>query len=126
MFHRRLILAGLISAVAAPALAQGKKGSGDGSAASPAMDIQGTYEAVGRNPDGTGYTSPVEVIQTGQAVEFAWINEGSTTRGAGTMEGRIVTVDWGDTTPVIYVVMDEGELHGTWADGLGVEKLTPQ
>ena len=47
-------------------------------------------------------------------------------RGVGVLDGRVVTVDWGDATPVIYVVMEDGELHGTWADGTALEKLTPR
>ena len=123
MFHRRLILAGLLSAVAAPALAQGKKGSG--SASGSTNSIAGSYTALGSNPDGTTYEGRCEITQQGHAVEFTWHIGDGTNSGSGIVEGRIVTVDWGDAHPVIYVIMPDGELHGTWADGAAFEKLTP-
>jgi len=126
--QRRFILSALLAATAAPALAQGKKSSGNSTPTPPpsgdVINIQGTYDAYGRNPDGSDYENPVEIIQKGTAVDFAWINKDNTTRGTGTIEGRVITVDWGDATPVVYVAMENGNLHGTWADGLGLEKLT--
>ncbi len=38
-------------------------------------------------------------------------------------EGRVVTVDWGAETPVVYVVMPGGALHGTWDGGMALERL---
>lgn len=57
---------------------------------------------------------------------MTWLVNGDTIRGQGTREGRILTIDWGDKTPVIYVVMPDRTLHGTWDDGLALEKLTPR
>jgi len=109
----------------APVLSQGKKaGSGDGM--TRLIGIDGSYRAAGLNADGSSYSGTVEITQQGDAVEFTWHVGDDIFRGAGPIEGRVVTIDWGDTYPVIYVVMDDGELHGTWADGTAMEKLTPR
>ncbi len=121
---RRLILAGLLSGLAVlPARAQGKKSS---AAADPGTSIAGSYTAAGLNADGSKYSGTTEIVEQGDAVEFTWLVQGDTMRGSGTREGRVVTVDWGAATPVIYVIMPDGTLHGTWDDGATLEKLTPR
>ena len=45
--------------------------------------------------------------------------------GEGRIDGRVLTVDWGAEDPIVYVLMPDGELHGTWADGRALEKLSP-
>ena len=37
---------------------------------------------------------------------------------------QVLMINWGQSTPVVYVVMPGGELHGTWAGGTALEKLT--
>ena len=126
---RRIIVAALLAATAGAAWAQGKKGSGNNSSndgMARVLGIDGTYSAYGRNPDGSDYEGRCEIVQQGDAVEFTWFIGDGENRGAGNIDGRVVTVDWGDATPVVYVVMDDGELHGTWADGTAFEKLTPR
>ncbi len=124
MLTRRLILTGLLSGLALPAAAQGKKSLG-GSDAS-VIGIDGSYSAAGMNPDGTKYQGRVEIVQQGDAVEMTWNIGNDTYRGAGRLEGRVLTVDWGDAHPVIYVALANGQLHGTWGNGTAVEKLTPR
>jgi hypothetical protein len=36
----------------------------------------------------------------------------------------MLVVDWGDKTPVIYSLGDDGALDGEWADGSATETLT--
>jgi len=127
--NRRHFLTGLalVAAAAAPALAQGKKSSGGaGDDIAPLIGIDGGYTSWGRNADGSDYSGRVDVVQQGDAVEFTWVVGNDTFRGQGSIEGRVVTVDWGDAHPVIYVVMPDGALHGTWADGRALEKMTPR
>lgn len=110
MFTRRF--AGLATAlvmVAAPALAQ---------------DLSGTYAAQGRNPDGSAYQGSVVLTHSANVVSMAWRVGNSSYIGTGVQEGRVVTVDWGQGAPVVYVVMPDGALHGTWADGFALERLT--
>jgi hypothetical protein len=42
----------------------------------------------------------------------------------GKVEGRTVTVDWGDPYPVIYQIRVDGTLDGKWANGTATEVLT--
>jgi len=88
-------------------------------------EIAGRYISYGMNADGTRYQGAVEVVQDGPAVSFSWRLSGESYTGAGLMDGRVVAVDWGAPSPVIYVVMPNGELHGTWDNGAALEKLVP-
>lgn len=125
MRTRRTVLASLATLAAVPALAQGKKAGGSNSAPD-VLPISGSYDAYGRNPDGSEYNGTAQIVQQGEFVDVTWSISGDTNGGDGRIEGRIVTVDWGDDTPVVYVVMPDGSLHGTWADGTAFEKLTRQ
>jgi hypothetical protein len=119
MLTRRLTLAALAASLAAPALAQKKNESRGAS-------VAGRYRAEGRNPDGSAYAGTVEIAQEGDSVAVAWQVGNDNYSGTGTIDGRVITVDWGDATPVVYVVMPDGALHGTWADGTALERLLPQ
>ena len=88
-------------------------------------DISGTYLAEGRNPDGSTYVGQAVLAQDGSTVTVAWSVGQQGYKGRGTFDGRVLQVDWGDTHPVIYVLMPGGALHGTWADGRALERLTP-
>ena len=126
MLTRRLILTGLLSGAALPVAAQGKKGAGAEDGMSRAIGVDGRYSAAGMNADGSKYEGQVDITQQGDAVEFTWVVGNDTFRGQGSIEGRVVTVDWGDSHPVIYVAMSDGTLHGTWGNGTALEKLTPR
>ena len=121
MADRRFVLAGMLAAplalvaLSVPAPAQ----------QAPAYFIAGAYDARGMNADGSTYTGQVQIVQTGSAVDFYWSVAGQSYSGRGVIDGRIVTVDWGSSSPVVYVLMGR-ELHGTWNNGLAVEKLTPR
>lgn len=55
---------------------------------------------------------------------FTWTVAGQTFTGTGTLEGTTLTVDWGETEPVIYEVKNGGKLlEGTWAGGNATETL---
>ena len=113
MLPRRLFIAAL-AALSLTASAQAQSGN-----------ISGVYQAQGRNPDGSRYSGSVTVRETAQgAVSFAWVVGGRQYAGAGQRAGAVVSVDWGDTYPVVYVVMSDGSLHGTWANGLALERLS--
>lgn len=102
------VVAGLCLAV--PAAAQG---------------LSGSYTAQGRNADGSTYTGTVQLTQSANVVSMAWSVGGTNYIGTGVQDGRVITVNWGADTPVVYVVMPNGTLHGTWADGYALERLTP-
>lgn len=89
-----------------------------------AQDLSGTYIAQGRNPDGSPYGATVQMTHSGDLVSMAWRSGDRGYTGTGVIDGRVITVNWGADTPIFYVVMPDGSLHGTWADGAALEKLT--
>ena len=90
-----------------------------------AQPIAGTYRVEGRNPDGSPYQGSVTVTETDGALGFAWQVGSQSYEGQGQREGAVVRVDWGARYPVVYVVMPDGELHGTWSNGQALERLIP-
>jgi hypothetical protein len=101
----------LILAVAVPVSAQ-------------ALKIGGTYSVHGVNPDGSEYTGSVVIKESNGSYQFTWSVGGSTFQGTGTLEDDVLTVEWGQPDPVIYVVIDGGkQLEGSWAGGEATETL---
>ncbi len=89
-----------------------------------AQALTGSYVAEGRNADGSSYSGTVEIADTGSAVGMTWNVGSQNYAGQGQLDGRVLTVNWGAAAPVIYVVMPDGSLHGTWDNGRALEKLT--
>ena len=89
-------------------------------------DISGNYFVYGRHSDGRTFegTATITAGKDGYAIE--WLIGAASYSGIGVLEGRVLTVEWGTEAPAIYVVMPDGELHGTFEDGLGVELLTQE
>ena len=92
----------------------------------PTRDISGSYAADGMNADGSRYAGAVEIAQKGTSIDMRWSIAGDSYAGTGRLEGRVLTVDWGSDKPIVYLVMEDGALHGTWNDGTALEKLTPR
>ena len=90
-----------------------------------AGSLSGKYTVNGRNPNGSAYSGTVQIIDNNGAVAMSW-QVGNTYSGVGTVQGRVLTVDWGANDPVIYVVNPDGTLYGTWAKGKALELLTPK
>ncbi|QDC11162.1 hypothetical protein FHY55_18825 [Oceanicola sp. D3] len=90
-----------------------------------AEGLSGRYAVAGMNPDGSKYTGTVDLVENGGAVSMTWQVAGSNYAGAGPVDGKVITIRWGDPEPVYYVITPTGELHGTWAGGTALEKLTP-
>ena len=90
-------------------------------------DISGTYRVEGRNPDGSAYACTLVLRAQGTRYVGDWTIAGQNFRGSGTLEGRILTLQWQEgADPAIYVLMPDGELHGTWADGRALDRLQPE
>ncbi len=87
-------------------------------------DISGVYLAEGRNPDGTAYHGTAVLAEREGAVQINWTMNSKSYSGTGRRDGQVVVVDWGQGSPVVYVIMPGGALHGTWADGTALERLT--
>jgi hypothetical protein len=112
---RPLLFAALLSAT--PVFAQDTGQS---------TDITGAYAVEGRNIDGSAYNGDLTLSTRGNRYLGSWLIAGQAFRGSGDLEGRILTLQWEEgTAPVIYVLMPDGELHGTWADGRALERAMP-
>ncbi|MBM1311474.1 hypothetical protein JQT66_14615 [Sulfitobacter mediterraneus] len=112
IFTRRAWIAGAMAAcLAAPAAAQ-------------TIGISGVFTAEGRNPDGSAYSGVAVVNEQNGSVQVTWTVGSQTYAGSGVRDGQIVVVNWGQAHPVIYVVMANGNLHGTWQNGTALERLT--
>jgi hypothetical protein len=96
------------------------------SAAADEVDLaEGAYDVEGRNPDGKSYKGKVEIEKDGDKYHVSWNVGDSAYDGTGTLEGNLLTVEWGSATPVVYALADDGSLKGLWDAGLGEETLTP-
>lgn len=89
------------------------------------LGISGSYRVEGRNPDGSTYSGSLTLVNAGGKVGMIWKVGSQTYEGHGVLDGRVLTVDWGSDAPVVYVVMPNGMLHGTWANGTALERLIP-
>ena len=89
-------------------------------------DISGEYFVYGRHGDGRTFEGTATIANGDDGYAIEWLIGGASYTGIGVLEGRILTVEWGTEAPAIYVVMPDGELHGTFEDGLGVELLTTE
>ena len=91
-----------------------------------APSLEGSYTAEGRNPDGRHYAGVVTITKQQNTYHLSWkIGSSSNYEGNGELRGNILIVDWGDSTPVVYAVGENGRLVGLWRSGLGEETLIP-
>lgn len=90
-----------------------------------ALVMEGEYHASGSNPNGSTYRGLVSITRKGERYYFVWKIGATTYSGVGTLEGKVLTVDWGDKYPVIYNLQDDGRLVGTWSNGAALETLSP-
>lgn len=99
---------------------------GDTSPVGIPVGLGGSYKATGTNPDGSVYQgSCVVTAKSDGTYGFDWKVGSSTYVGVGSLENGVMTVDWGDTYPVVYQVEQDGKLLvGTWSDGRATERLT--
>ena len=92
-----------------------------------AQRVPGIYKIDGRNPNGSRYGGKVLITAAETSIyNFLWrISNGDTYTGRGRLSGDILTVDWGQASPVIYRVNLDGTLRGRWDNGRGIENLFP-
>ena len=86
--------------------------------------ILGDYYAYGRNADGSAYSGTVAISGNADGTVTVDWNVGNSYSGVGVLNGDVLTVEWGAEHPAFYLVMPDGELHGTWGDGVGLELLS--
>ncbi len=96
------------------------------SAAVPQAGIGGHYGATGTNPDGSSYRGTCDIaLKPDGSYGFNWVVGGTTYVGVGKLQDDVMTVDWGDSYPVVYRVQQGGALLvGTWSNGSATETLS--
>ncbi len=100
--------------------------SGKPAQVSPSQGIGGNYAARGSNPDGSAYEGTCSIaLRPDGSYTFDWVVGSSSYVGVGTLVNGVMTVDWGDSSPVIYKVQAGGRvLGGTWSEGRATEELS--
>lgn len=101
--------------------------------AAAAVDLGGTYEVRGTNPNGSQYKGTAEIVVTSEnTCRITW-NTGSESSGICMRNGIAFAAGYelGDKVGlIIYEILDDGTLDGIWtiADqaGIGTELLIPQ
>ena len=91
-----------------------------------APGLPGSYRVEGHNPDGSAYSGTVAIAPAPAGYQVRWRVGNQSYEGVGTLEGNLLTVEWGDATPVVYAVAADGRLAGLWGGGKGDEVLLPQ
>jgi hypothetical protein len=99
------------------------------SAQEKAPKLEGTYDAVGKNPDGKEYKGTVTISKKGDVYKLEWkVGEG-THQGVGFMENGRLCCSWateaaggGIATGAVVYKIDKGKLVGKWTQ-LGLEKV---
>ena len=99
-----------------------------------AQNIGGYYDVYGTNINGSEYRGTAEIrVISDTTCEIYWTTGSSTSSGICMRYGVAFAAGYvlGDAIGlVIYEIMDDGSLQGTWTiagyDGNGTEVLTPQ
>lgn len=91
-----------------------------------AQSLAGSYDVWGRNLDGAAYEGTAEVRDDGETVTIFWNTTIGKYAGEGVREGKTLLMDWGSDYLIVYTIMSDGELHGTWADGYALDRLSPR
>lgn len=98
-----------------------------------AQDIGGLYQVDGTNLDGTAYSGTAQIdLTTNTTCRIMW-DTGSTSEGICMRYANAFAAayifDNGEVGLLIYEVLDDGTLDGTWTiadiEGAGTEILTP-
>ena len=87
--------------------------------------IEGVYNVLGTNPNGSQYRGIVTISRNNNAFIFVWRIGPSTFNGTGAFRDGSLVIDWGQPSPVIYQIAGDGRLIGTWNNGTASEILTP-
>ena len=70
----------------------------------PAMALGGLYIVEGTNPNSTSYRGMVALTPAGNQYRFTWWIGQQVFSGVGQFAGRMLVVNWGAKSPVIYTV----------------------
>ena len=92
-------------------------------AAATPLASAGIYRAAGVNPNGSRYRGMATVRRAGSDYQLRWWIGRQIFSGSGHLAGRMLVVDWGQTSPVVYGFGTGRRLDGEWADGSASEQL---
>ena len=65
----------------------------------------------------------VALTPVGNQYRFTWWIGRQVFSGVGQFAGRMMVVNWGSKSPVIYSITRNSDLEGEWADGSATERL---
>jgi hypothetical protein len=103
---------------------EGEEAEGAETEPAEAPTLTGVYRANGTNPSGSEYTGIVALEEDGDGFKLTWWIGKDVFKGSGHYAGKMLVINWGDKTPVVYSFGDDGALDGEWADGSASETLT--
>lgn len=84
-------------------------------AAAQKSGLSGEYKVTGSHASGTKYTGKATIRQTGQVYVVGWtLNDGSSSRGTGVLQGSHFAVTWTPCGVSSYTVRGN-TLDGIWA-----------
>lgn len=86
--------------------------------------LEGDYQVNGVSPTGSKYAGTVRISRKSERFLVDWRIGNQSYQGQGTLDGNLLTIDWGSSTPVVYAVADDGRLDGLWDAGEGQEVLS--
>ena len=86
--------------------------------------LGGIYFVDGTNPNGSRYRGMAALTPAGNQYRFTWWIARQVFTGVGQFAGRMLVVNWGAKSPVIYTVARNDDLFGEWADGSATDKLS--
>ncbi|MBV8747584.1 MAG: hypothetical protein JO134_21355 [Xanthobacteraceae bacterium] len=85
--------------------------------------LAGVYRVDGTNPNGSRYQGMAALWPVGRDYQFKWWIGRQSFSGLGHLAGRMLVVNWGQKSPVIYSFSAGDRLDGEWADGSATEQL---
>ena len=91
---------------------------------STTLALGGLYLVDGTNPNGSRYRGMAALTPAGDQFRFTWWIGRQVFSGVGQFAGRMMVVNWGAKSPVIYTVARNNDLVGEWADGSATDRLT--
>jgi hypothetical protein len=86
-------------------------------------NLAGVYRVQGSNPNGSRYHGMLTLTPFGKDYLFKWWIGHQVFTGSGRFAGRMLVIDWGQSSPVVYSIKADASLDGEWADGTATERL---
>jgi len=85
--------------------------------------LAGVYRAAGTNPNKSRYVGIATINQSNDQFRVQWWIASQVFNGTGQLAGRMLVVNWGSTSPVVYSFRGADVLDGEWADGTATDRL---